>query len=158
MALGERRVDESRNLIHEHWYNGQGEMLYLVDGRIQKALGFTNEIRGQNNLPPKWKEIFESRGELNWHRKIDLMPGFRYGVVENITTSKVDPPIKLSDSLPANSKWIAELVDSKSSDGGTWRYKQRFAIHEGRIVYSEQCIGKDLCIKIKHLGILVFTK
>ena len=61
MALGERRVEvnESKNHTHEHWYTGQGEMLYLVDGRIHKALGFTSEIRAQSNVAPSWNLVIE---------------------------------------------------------------------------------------------------
>ena len=158
MALGERRIDESKNQIHEHWYTGQGEMLYLVDGRIQKALGFTNEIRGQSNGAPTWNEVVESRSELTWQRKIDLMPGFRYGVINNISTKKIEIPSIPPDNLPTTSKWIADLVETKTYDGKTWWFTQRFALFEGRIVYSEQCITNELCLKIKHLGVLVSAK
>lgn len=158
MALGERRIDESKNQTHEHWYTGQGEMLYLVEGRIQKALGFTNEIRGQVNAAPTWDEVIKSKRELTWRRQIDLMPGFRYGVVDNFSTKKIETPIKLPDSLPTSSKWITDLVESKAADGRTWWFLQRFALYEGRVVYSEQCIGNDLCIKIKYLGVLVPAK
>ena len=158
MALGERRIDESKNQIHEHWYTGQGEMLYLVNGRIQKALGFTNEIRSQINEAPTWNEVVESRRELTWRRKIDLMPGFRYGVINNISTKKIETPSKPPDNLPTTSKWIADLVESKTYDGKTWWFTQRFALFEGRIVYSEQCISSELCLKIKHLGVLVSAK
>jgi hypothetical protein len=53
---------------------------------------------------------------------------------------------------------MADLVESKTSDGQAWWFIQRFALHEGRIVYSEQCIDKYLCMKIKYLGILVSAK
>jgi len=158
MALGERRFDESKKQLHEYWYTGQGEMLYLVDGRIQQALGFTNEIRGQTNAAPSWNEFTESSRKLTWRKQIDLMPGFRYGVVNNITSYKIEPPRKLPDSLPTPLQWVADLVESKTSDGLDWRYIQRFALHEGRVVYSEQCISRELCIKIQHLGVLVSAK
>lgn len=158
MALGERRIDESKNQIHEHWYTGQGEMLYLVNGRIQKALGFTNEIRGQSNEAPTWNEVVESRRELTWRRKIDLMPGFRYGVINNISTKKIETPSKPPDNLPTTSKWIADLVETKTYDGKTRWFTQQFALFEGRVVYSEQCISSELCLKIKHLGVLVSAK
>lgn len=158
MALGERRVDETKNHTHENWYTGQGEMLYLVDGRIQQALGFTNEIRGQTNSPPPWKVVIESRKVLTWQRHIDLMPGYRYGVLESITTNRIEKPRKLPDSLPNSTEWVADVIESKASNGQVWRLIQRFALHEGRVVYSEQCIGKDLCIQIRNLGVLVSAK
>jgi hypothetical protein len=158
MALGERRFDESKNHLHERWYTGQGEMLYLVDGRIQQALGFTYEIRGQTHSAPHWNELINSRRELIWRRQMDLMPGFRYGVVENITSFRMHSPSKLPSSLPISVQWVADLVESKSSDGLAWRYVQRFALQEGRVVYSEQCIGKELCLKIQHLGLLESAK
>jgi hypothetical protein len=160
MALGERRdtIDEFKNRTHEYWYTGQGEMLYLVNGRIHQALGFTNEIRSQTSAEPPWEQLSKSSNSIAWGRKIDLMPGFRYGLVNNITTFKIAAPNFLPEHLPEPMHWIADLVESKSGDGQVWWYLQRFALHDGRVVYSEQCITERLCLKIRNLGILVSSK
>jgi hypothetical protein len=161
MALGSRfSLTEfgSQTLVHEYWYTGAGEMLHLVDGRINKALGFTFEIRNQTNNAPSWEEVVEAKNKLIWYRKIDLMPRFRYGVQNNVFTFEVQSPTSAPEFVPLNAKWVTDLVESKSFDGSPWIYSQLFAIVDRRVLYSEQCIDKSLCLKIRNLGLLIPEK
>lgn len=161
MALGERTEEEhsASGRVHERWYTGQGEMLYLVDGRIQQALGFTRELRGQTvNVAPKWLECLQANHELNWHRQVDLMPGYRYNVVNYVVTYPTNPPKKLPEGVSASARWVTDLVESKAHDGQAWWYLQKFALINNRVVYSEQCVDKDLCLHMRPLGVVVPVK
>jgi hypothetical protein len=51
-----------------------------------------------------------------------------------------------------------DTVGSKSSDGQEWWYVQKFAVLDGQVVFSEQCIHQDLCLKLRPLGVLVAAK
>jgi hypothetical protein len=161
MALGNRVSNQqlgSKSSVHEYWYTGAGEMLVLLDGRISKALGFTHEIRSQTYVAPSWVEVVESKNELSWLKKIDLMPGFRYNLQNNVTTYKIAFPKDAPKFVPLNAEWITDLVESKALDGRAWSYLQRFAILDGIVFYSEQCIDKDLCLTIRRLGVVVPAK
>ena len=160
MALGSQAAlgDDSYKHLHEYWYNNKGEVLHIIDGRIHRAWGFTKEIRQQTADIPNWGVVFNSKKEFNWQRSLDLMPGFRYNLVEYITTYRIKPPKDLINPIIPAANWVADLVESKSADGRTWSYQQRFALEDKRVVYSEQCIDKSLCLKIRRLGIIVPVK
>ena len=160
MALGERTVQgsgDSRH-VHERWYTGQGEMLYVVDGRIQQALGFTHEWRGQTSTPPAWEAVLHNSRELSWRRMLDVMPGYRYNLIDNITTYKTAVPKRLPEGVSPQAQWVADLVSSKGDDGLDWWYVQKFAVLDGRVVYSEQCVAKTLCLALRPLGVVVPAK
>ena len=160
MALGSRYFlpEFGHKSVHEYWYTGTGEMLHLVDGRINKALGFTHEIRHQTNNAPYWGEVVESKNELRWFRKIDLMPSFRYNLYNNISTYKVPTPKDAPNFVPVNALWVTDLIESKSVNGKPWSYSQLFAIVDRSVIYSEQCIDKGICLSIRNLGVVVPEK
>ena len=157
MALGERTVQSSGNSrqVHERWYTGQGEMLLVVDGRIQQAIGFTHEWRGQTSTPPTWASVLQSSREVSWRRSLDVMPGYRYNLIDNITSYKTTPPKRLPEGVSPQAQWVTELVASKGDDGLAWWYLQKFAVLDDRVVYSEQCIAKALCLALRPLGVVV---
>ena len=161
MALGSRESlpdNVARLRTHEYWYTGTGEMIHLVNGRVNKALGFTHEIRSQTQSYPSWEDLLDSKNPVTWFRKLDLMPGYRYNLLNNVSTYKISFPSDSPDYLPSRTQWIADSVESKSLDGRAWRYLQRFAIVDGVVFYSEQCIDKDLCLTIRKLGVVVPSK
>jgi hypothetical protein len=161
MALGERTIDKSSSSgrVHEYWYTGQGEMLHLVDGRIQQALGFTRELRGQaSTAAPQWNEVLQTTREFNWRRQIDLMPGYRYNLVNYVVTYPSNAPQKLPEGVSTSVRWVTDLVESKARDGQAWWYLQKFALLDNRVVYSEQCIDKDVCLQMRPLGVVVPAK
>lgn len=165
MALGAR---ETRgNAVHEHWYTGQGEMLHLVDGRVQQALGFTHELRQQTGAPPAWgsfaaqlgqvsmKDQTQSTKDVVWTRQLDVMPGYRFGVQETVVSRTVAEPARLPEGVPANAQWVADEVRGKKANGLPWVYAQRFALANNRVVYSEQCLAPAVCLKLRPLGVVV---
>jgi len=179
MALGKREVRGTA--VHEHWYTGQGEMLYLVDGRVQQALGFTHELRQQTSAPPAWSsfkavqqqtpqttslttpvvaavpepEPSHANQDYLWKRQLDVMPGYRFGVQEAVVTRAVAKPVRLPDRVPANALWVADDVQGKKANGLPWVYAQRFALVNESVVYSEQCLAPALCLALRPLGVVV---
>jgi hypothetical protein len=45
-------------------------------------------------------------------------------------------------------------VSSRLLGGRAWRYRDRFAVQAGRVVYSEQCINPGLCLTLRPLGVV----
>jgi len=160
MALGERSLEGVAPNVsrHEYWYTGQGEMLYLRNGRIQEAKGFTREWRGQTSNPPDWADALKSNRAISWRRQMDLMPGFRYNSVDHLTTYNLPTPKQLPENVPTTAFWIGDSVESKIENGRVWRFEQRFAIENGVVVYSEQCLAPELCLKLRTLGVVVPAK
>jgi hypothetical protein len=159
MALGSR--DVRGTAVHEHWYTGQGEMLYLVDGRVQQALGFTHELRQQTGAPPVWGSFEAVLGQVQpikdvtWTRQLDVMPGYRFGVQETLVSRPLAEPARLPEGVPARAQWVADEVQGKQANGLPWVYAQRFAIKNNRVVYSEQCLAPNLCLALRPLGVVV---
>lgn len=159
MALGWRKAEGA--VVQEYWYSGQREMLHLLNGRLYNVMGMTHELRAPMpavqtvRATPSWQAIAEAAqsrthdGALVWSRTRDVQPGYRYGVVEYITSKQV-PPTRAQQALigrPAD--WYEDQVDSKTQDGQAWRYTDVFAVANGRVVYSLQCVGPNLCLHLQ---------
>lgn len=167
MALGWRKADGP--VVHEYWYSGQREMLHLLDGRMFSVMGMTQELRTQvpaNPAAPSWQAIAEatqskaSGGALVWSRTRDVQPGYRYGVVEYITSRQIKPTPAQQAQLTRltlaaeTAMWFEDQVEGKAQDGQTWRYTEQFAVANNRVVYSLQCVGPDLCLRLQPLGVM----
>ena len=155
MALGGRQevIEAGQVVVHEHWYSGQREMIHMVNGRIHTALGLTVEWRRQQSSPPNWTSLAASKASVAWEREIDFMPGYRFGQSDRIDTQVGSPPPG-APSLASDTQWFGDLVRSPQPLGGDWVYKQHFAVHQGRVVYSEQCLSPNVCFKFKYLGLV----
>lgn len=153
MALGARELKSTPEgeALHEHWYSSQKEMLHLVNGRIQTALGFTTEWRSQQANPPRWADVAKSRYELSWSRVLDLMPGYRYGVVHHVWTQKIPEPAKLPEGVQSGADWFADAVQAQTLQGRPWTFQQRFAVSNGQVLYSEQCLAPQVCFSLRPL-------
>ena len=160
MALGERKVQGNTpdEQVHEYWYTGQGEMLYLLNGRIQEAKGFTHEWRAQNSAQPAWTGLLTSQRALTWRRQLDVMPGYQYGLVTHLTSYPIATPKALPEGVSAQARWAEDTVVAKNQQGRAWLFKQKFAVLEGQVVYSEQCVSDSFCLKLRPLGVVVAAK
>lgn len=161
MALGWRTT--AGPLVHEYWYSGQREMLHLLNGRVFGVMGMTQELRAQvpaNPPAPSWQAIAEatqskaSGGALVWSRTRDVQPGYRYGVVEYITSRQTQPTQAQQALTGQAAVWFEDQVESKAKGGQTWRYTEQFAVVNNRVVYSLQCVGPDLCLRLQPLGVV----
>lgn len=153
MALGYRSVNAGQT--DEYWYSSQGEMLKLQNGRIVQVLGMTREVRRIYAKTPVWVDLTSQKLPTVWLKTIDVMPSYRFGVQEFVITQQVTP--KSIDQLVGKdvTHWIAEEVKSKDDTGKTWIYKQKFALANNVVIYSEQCVAKDMCFRLKPLGVVV---
>jgi hypothetical protein len=155
MALGSRQevVEAGQVLVHEHWYSGHREMIHMVNGRIQTALGLTVEWRRQRSLPPSWSALSDATEPVGWQRELDIMPGYRFGQTDRIDTQASFAPHG-APSQVAGTRWFSDTVRSPQPLGADWVYQQHFAVQQGRVMYSEQCLSPSVCFKFKHLGLI----
>ncbi len=153
MALGYRLVNASQT--DEHWYTSQGEMLKLQNGRIVQVLGMVREVRRLSTNTPLWTDLTSRKLPVVWSQTKDVMPGYRFGLQEFVITQQVEPTSTEHSHSRAATHWIAEEVKSKDASGRTWIYKQKFALANKESVYSEQCVAKDMCFKLRPLGVVV---
>lgn len=155
MALGSRILltEAGQSGLHERWYSGQGEMIHMVDGRIHTAVGLTVEWRRQRSSPPAWDLLVKSASAVNWSRELDVMPGYHYGHTDRIITQLGSAP-NGAPALPLGTVWIVDHVQSPQNLGGDWIHTQSFAIHQGRVMYSEQCLAPKVCFKFTPLGLV----
>jgi len=155
MALGQREVLQAPLGFeqHEHWYSSQHEMLHLMNGRIQKALGFTVEWRAQEANPPRWSEVQKTRHEVPWSRVLDIMPGYRYGQIDHLWVKVSTPPTRVPAGVPASAAWFEEAVVSQTEQGRPWEFQQRFAVLNDQVVYSEQCLASKICLTLRPLSL-----
>lgn len=151
MALGYRAKKDG--LLVEHWYAG-GEMLEMRDGRIHKVLGMTHEIRRNMGNPPSWEILAASTQAISWSRQLDLMPGYRFNTQETVSSRKLNPSETkyLPDGLNNKLVWVRDDVQTLDSQGQPWNYVQLFALSNGRVIYSEQCINEKLCMHFRFVA------
>ena len=155
MALGYRQevVEGDQLGLHEHWYSGHREMIHMVNGRVHTALGLTVEWRRQRSSPPNWRALSDSKATAIWHRELDIMPGYRFGQTDRIETQVGTAPPGAPPQA-GGTQWFSDHVRSPFALDGNWVYKQHFAVVQGRVVYSEQCLSPSVCFKFKHLGLV----
>lgn len=152
MALGYRRVQGGD--MHEHWYSGQREMLHLMNGRVVEVQGMTHELRRQSEKTPSWHALAESKRPLVWRRTKDLMPGYRYGVVEYVISQWVEPTRQEAALVKQPAQWFIDQVKSKTADGQEWLYNETYAVLNNQVIYSEQCLAPEVCLKLRPLGLV----
>ncbi len=153
MALGYRLTTGGQ--LVEHWYSGQGEMIKLVNGRITKVMGMTSEVRNQSTKIPSWSDLLSNNSPLVWQQNKDVMPGYRYGLKEFVRSRAAQPNLVGLPVVNGVTNWVIEEVTSKDDRGRAWIYEQKFALQNGVLIYSEQCVAHDLCFKLKPLGVVV---
>ena len=155
MALGSREVlvRQGQEQVHERWYSGQREMIHMVNGRLQTAVGLTVEWRHQRSTPPTWGAVGQTQDKLTWGRELDIMPGYRFGQTDHVQT-RVSAAPKGAPILPSGVLWFSDWVRSPQALGGDWVFAQHFALHQGKVVYSEQCLAPTVCFKFQPLDMV----
>ena len=155
MALGSREVllQQGQEQVHERWYSGQREMIHMVNGRLHTAVGLTVEWRHQRSTPPTWEAVGQAQDNLTWRRELDIMPGYRFGQTDHVQT-RVSAAPKGVPILPSEARWFSDWVRSPQPMGGDWVFAQHFALHQGKVVYSEQCLSPTVCFKFQPMGLV----
>ncbi len=147
----------------EVWFSAQREVLRFQNGRLVGAAGVTTEWRAVT-LPelPSWSELARSPQPFQWVRIRDVMPGYRYGVRDELVLSAIPPPQKsaLQDVDAQSLSWFEErfrtgtaagrltkLVTDVGIDGVLPPARYAVDLRDGKeiVVYGEQCLAPELC-------------
>lgn len=130
------------------WYSSQGEVIRLQNGRLVGTAGLETDWRTvRNSGLPAWKDLL-GRQALVYRRERDEMPGYRFGIKENVSLYPVRTPTNARLAhLPAESlRWYEETVLNQADDLPSARYALNTRDGEPRVVYGEQCLSQKLCI------------
>ena len=141
-ALG--YVDTAPEGKVEVWYSGGKEVLRLLDGRMVGMVGTATEWLAVKLIsPPAWGDKLDG---MEYERRLDISPGYRYGVRERLRLKRLPPPsdTKLVHLKPPDLLWYREVPVGPSAipsalyglikEGDAWR-----------VVYSEVCLDTNLC-------------
>lgn len=125
----------------EVWYGAGGFTLRIREGRVAGAEGASAEWRNVI-LPefPSWNTL-EKEKVYRWERRIDIMPGYRYGVRDELVLRAAQPRkgSNLEGIDPDRLAWFEETSDHFPP--------ARYAVDLDRneVVYAETCLSKKLC-------------
>lgn len=138
----------------EVWYSGTGEVVRLLNGQLVGTTGLSIDWRDVrlSNLPA-WQAHVANRTQT-YVRERDLMPGYRFGIRDDIARAPIAPP---SDSALAGTRasslhWYEERSTSRPAAASVppARFGVSFASGAPQVVYSEQCISRDLCMSFEQ--------
>lgn len=159
LALG--NVDSDPQGPIEVWYSAEREVLRLQNGRLVGAVGLTTEWRNVS-LPelPNWSKAASANSEIRWTRSRDVMPGYRFGVKDELSLRVVEAPGRsaLQGLDPQRLTWFEEQVEAGSRFSAVFgssagvdavlpaaRYAVDFSGGKEVVVYGEQCLAAELC-------------
>ena len=145
LALGYTDADKYGPV--EVWYSAKGEVLRLQNGHVVGLTGTDSEWRQVSlSAMPAWPTAATAAEIASYTRRRDVMPGYRYGVVDRLTLRPIATPVKsnLVVLKAADLRWFAELEASAQLP------VSHFALastREGEVaVYGEQCLSEELCL------------
>ncbi len=154
VALG--NIDQHVDGPVEVYYSSGREVVRLQNGHLVGAAGVLTEWRNVSIASaPSW--IASRSGQpITWQRVRDVMPGYRFGIPDNLVRSKIPPPPQnaLQDIRPETLEWFEERhiypPASRSSPVNEKlppaKYAVAYANGKATVVYAEQCLAPDLCL------------
>lgn len=156
LALG--YVDPLPEGPTEVWYSGSGEVLRIRQGRIVGTTGLTTDWRAVRfAAQPSWAAL-ASRPDtpVRFTRERDLMPGYRFGVRDEVRIAAIAPPARsrMAQQHAAPVQWFEERSTTVPARDAL--PPARFAVTrvddggEPQVVYSEQCLTRDLCLSLER--------
>ncbi len=131
----------------EVWYSAQGEVLRIRNGRMAGIMGTSTEWRNVV-LPefPSWSEI-ERLKVYRWARRMDIMPGYKYGMLDQLTLHAIAPVASsnLHEIDPSRLAWFEESSNHLPPS--------RYAVdlEKNLVVYAETCLSQDFCFSWQRL-------
>ncbi len=137
----------------EVWYSSKGEVIRLQNGRVVGTAGLAFDwTRVWFDVLPSWQSVPPSG--LNMTRWHDEKKGYIAGTQQRLQLQAVSPPTAWPSKLPklmvSDYLWFQETDLGVAADKlppsvyalGTYRGQRR-------IVYSEQCLSFELCLKLQ---------
>jgi hypothetical protein len=154
-------IDNDSSGEIETWFSGNREVVKTQNGRIVGTAGlkvdWTRVIYPV--APPDWGKV--QSASIKYIREHDAVPGYAFGVKEELTVQALSevPANRLPETMPLDTaksyKWFQEGSNTRS---GVALPTQLFALglHRGgqTIVYSEQCLQPDFCMKLQRWPVL----
>ncbi|MET3376936.1 hypothetical protein ABIC89_006016 [Variovorax boronicumulans] len=152
MVLG--YIDQRAEGPVEVWYSGTGEVVRLLNGQLVGTTGLSIDWRDVRlATPPPW-QAHTANTTQTYARERDLMPGYRFGIRDDIARTSIAPPTDSAlAGVPASSlRWYEERSVSRPVTASVppARFGVSFASGTPQVVYSEQCISRDLCMSFEQ--------
>lgn len=148
----------------EVYSSSSGELLRInSSGRIVGAAGFRTEWRSVSVSAPAWAAIASTAAATPLTRVRDVMPGYRFGVEDDLVVRVIPPPEKtaLRGVAAESLTWFEERIVTSAGakvrrtvmgadSADAWLPPARYAVDLSgdteRVVYAEQCLAADLCL------------
>jgi hypothetical protein len=158
LALG-KRVGSG-----ESWYSADPLLVVLDDGRLGTFAGAPLEWRSIRQAGrPDWERVLRRNGPQRWQRQRDEMPGYRFGLNDEVETRRIGPdelppelaPVheRLQASHRGELRWVSDQISSTAPEGRRIALTQWFAVVEraGRwqVAWSRQCLRPDWCVEFR---------
>ncbi|MDP9902198.1 YjbF family lipoprotein [Variovorax ginsengisoli] len=151
-------VDPAPEGAVEVWYSSAGEVVKLRDGHLAGTAGLPANwlaVRHAQPMPPA-TTLPTANQPITYARERDVMPGYRFGVRDQVTRVAVPAPApgdtRLAGVPPSSLRWYEERSTSTRADGAL--PASRFAVSTGPgapvVVYSEQCVTPDICLSFER--------
>lgn len=147
-------IDQRTEGPVEVWYSASGEVVRLLNGHLVGTTGLSTdwrEVRLSNF--PAWHSRAEAAAQ-SYVRERDMMPGYRFGVRDEIERTRIKPPTDsaLAGVSAESLQWYQERSVSRPANASVpaARFGVSFASGVPKVVYSEQCISRDLCMSFEQ--------
>jgi len=157
MVLG--YIDQRAEGPVEVWYSGSGEVVRLLNGQLVGTTGLSTDWRNVRFKGfPAWTAADAPSGasgsSQSYTRLRDLMPGYRFGIRDEIVRISIPPPQNsaLAGVDPASLRWYEERSVSRPSTASlpAARFGVSRTSETPRVVYSEQCLSSDFCMSFEQ--------
>lgn len=136
----------------EVWYSAQWEVLRLQNGRLVGTTGLKFDWRNVRYPPlPPWFALTDQ--EISFTREHDEVPGYRYGISEEIRLRKIATlkGTTLVGIDPESVQWFIEEVKPNALTNMTSSLPSTvYAVQAGHVVYGAQCLNQEVCITWQH--------
>ncbi|MDH6166718.1 hypothetical protein M2282_001865 [Variovorax boronicumulans] len=157
MVLG--YIDQRPEGPVEVWYSGSGEVVRLLNGQLVGTTGLSTDWRNVRLTGlPAWTAADAPTNaggsSQSYTRLRDLMPGYRFGIRDEIVRISIPPPpnSSLAGVDPASLRWYEERSVSHPSAASlpAARFGLSRASATPQVVYSEQCLSSDFCMSFEQ--------
>ena len=122
-------------------------VLKLQNGRLVGNTGLVPEWRSVT-VPelPAWSQLVADQKPVQWERIRDVMPGYHYGVRDQLILSVIPTPRStgLVRMDPAKLTWFEERTQASTDERLP---PARYAVQGDTVIYGEQCVSAQNCIK-----------
>jgi hypothetical protein len=141
----------------EVWYSASGEAVRLRHGRLVGTAGLETDWRAVRLFnAPAWPSATTTsdRATARFQRERDLMPGYRSAIRDDVEQRPIAPPTDtaLAGRSASSLRWIEERSSTRPASASL--PPARFGLapvgDKLEVVYSEQCLSRDLCLSFER--------